>query len=190
MNRMTREAQVELQQLSGIIQGIQLSDLPDRRLSLFSRTNDKLDTSAIYRMLKVKGQQNDSSANFIWKNAAPPRVQLFFWLLMKGRIQCRSNLHRKKIVDSPNCTACGAAHETPEHIIFQCPIAKQFWQALGVLHSDSSRCCDWHSNQKIQGIPDDQYNAFVILCCWQLWKRRNAFVFRDESISVRQLLIS
>jgi hypothetical protein len=36
----------------------------------------------------------------IWKNAAPARVQIFIRLLTQRRIRCRSNLHRKKIMDS------------------------------------------------------------------------------------------
>jgi hypothetical protein len=104
-----------------------LCDQPDTRLSPFSCSRDKLDTSAIYRLLKAKGQQNDPASSFIWKNAMPPRVQMFFWLLLKGRIQCRSNLFRKHIVDSPACLICDADQETPDHLIFQCPIAAQFW---------------------------------------------------------------
>jgi hypothetical protein len=86
VNRMSNEALLELQQLNAIIQDSQLSDQPDTRISVFSRTKDKLDTSAIYRLLKAKGQENDPTSTFIWKNAAPPQVQLFFWLLLKGRI--------------------------------------------------------------------------------------------------------
>jgi len=126
VNRLSSQAQHELQQLNVILQQSQLSDQPDTRLSAFSRTKDKLDTSAIYRLLKAKGQENDATSSFIWKNAAPPRVQLFFWLLLKGKIQCPSNLYRKKIVDSPACSICGADHETPDHVIFQCPIAVHF----------------------------------------------------------------
>jgi len=40
----------------------------------FSRTKDKLDTSAIYKLLKAQGQENDPTSSFIWKNAAPPWV--------------------------------------------------------------------------------------------------------------------
>jgi len=115
---------------------------------------------------------------------------MFFWLLLKGRIQCRSNLFPKKIVDSPACLICGAAHETPDHIIFQCPIAVQFWSAIGIQSTSGLQCSNWQNIQKIRGIPDDQYSAFVILCCWQLWKRRKASVFRDEQINLRQLILS
>jgi hypothetical protein len=190
INRMSSQAQVELQQLHVILQQhLLLSDQPDMRLSAFSRSRDKLDTLAIYRLLKAKGQQNDPISSFIWKNAAPPRVQMFFWLLLKGRIQCRSNLFRKHIVDSPACLICGVDQETLDHLIFQCPIAAQFWSQIRLQSSSNLQCGNWHNIQKIRGIPDEQYSAFVLLCCWQLWKRRNAFVFRDEQITIRQLIL-
>jgi hypothetical protein len=75
-------------------------DKPDKRQSQFSRTADRLDTSTIYRLLKAMGQSSDPASTFIWKNAVPPWVQLFTRLLIRGRIQCRTNLYHKKIVDS------------------------------------------------------------------------------------------
>ena len=42
---------------------------------------------------------------------------------------------------------------------------------------------------RVSGIPDDQYSAFIMMCCWVLWKRRNAFVFRDEVIPIRTIFL-
>jgi len=42
---------------------------------------------------------------------------------------------------------------------------------------------------KVSSIPDEQYIAFVALCCWQLWKRRNAFVCREQQSSIQQLFL-
>lgn len=86
VNRLSPHAQQELQLLIEIVQQTTLSAHPDRRLSPFSRSPDKLDTSTIYKLLKAKGQPDDPASTFIWKNAAPPRVQLFIWFLTKGRM--------------------------------------------------------------------------------------------------------
>ena len=32
------------------------------------------------------------------------------------------------------------------------------------------------------------FETFVLLCCWQLWKRRNGVVFQGEEATVIQLL--
>jgi hypothetical protein len=137
VNRMSAQARDELRQLTTITQGLTLSDEPDTRLSPLSRTKEKLDSSAIYKLLKARGQAADPASSFIWQNAAPPRVQMFIWLLCKGRVQCRANLHRKHIVDSPTCAVCGAAEETAEHIVFHCDFAVQFWSAFGLQSSQN-----------------------------------------------------
>jgi hypothetical protein len=190
VNRLSPQAQQELQLLTVIVQQTTLSTEQDLRLSPFSKSPDKLDSSTIYKLLKAKGQPGDSASAFIWKNAAPPRVQLFIWLLTKGRIQCRSNLFKKRVVDSPNCLVCGAADESPDHIIFECLIAVQFWCALGVQADQHNHANQLHCMAPPPQCPQDQFSAFVALCCWQLWKRRNGVVFREEHLNLRNLLLS
>jgi hypothetical protein len=190
VNRMSAQARDELRQLTTITQGLTLSDETDTRLSPLSRTKEKLDSSAIYKLLKARGQAADPASSFIWQNAAPPRVQMFIWLLCKGRVQCRANLHRKHIVDSPTCAVCGAAEETAEHIVFHCDFAVQFWSAFGLQSSQNLGSSNLHCIQTIGNLPDAQYNTFIILCYWQLWKRRNGFVFRGEALNLRQVILS
>lgn len=138
----------------------------------------------------ANGQPKNPASQFIWQNSAPPRVQMFIWLLIRGRIQCRRNLFLKKIVDSPSCLACGATEECPDHIVFHCPIAAQFWSSIGVPCNPDQRVNNLQNLQKPSSIPNDQSNAFIALCCWQLWKRRNGVVFRDERLSLRNLLLA
>jgi hypothetical protein len=92
--------------------------IEDTRQSPFIYDQGKLDTSAIYKLLKARGQNSDPTSEFIWRNASPPRVQLFMWLAVKGRIQCRFNLFRKHIVDNPSCMIYGSLEETTEHLLF------------------------------------------------------------------------
>jgi hypothetical protein len=115
---------------------------------------------------------------------------LYVWLIIKGRIQCGSNLHRKRIIDSPACSVCGAAQETPDHLFFQCPFAVQFWSGLGFQSVQNLQTSNLHCIRKLPSFPEDQYSAFISMCCWQLWKRRNRVVFRDEHQSIRNLLLS
>jgi hypothetical protein len=115
--RLTPQASSELASVQAAISNQVLTQTPDQRLSFFSNGDHNLDSGAIYRMLKARGQSQDAKAAFVWKNSAPPRVQLFVWLLMHKRIQCRTMLFKKHIVDSPTCEICQAADESPEHIM-------------------------------------------------------------------------
>jgi hypothetical protein len=95
-----------------------------------------------------------------------------------------TNLIKKRIVDNTVCEICNEAEETPEHIIFGCPAARQFWEAVQI-HTQA----DW-SIQKLQEIqrpehlPTKHFGTFLILCCWHIWKRRNNAVFRGDRTSL------
>ena len=121
--RLSNQTTLELHQIRGIVDQTSLSQGNDRRKSQFDCGQGKLDSFSIYRLLKARQQAADPTSDFIWKNSVPPRIQFFMWLVSKGRIQCRANLFRKKVVDSPGCEICGAAEETTDHIIVRCPVS-------------------------------------------------------------------
>ncbi|OEL15159.1 hypothetical protein BAE44_0023823, partial [Dichanthelium oligosanthes] len=41
---------------------------------------------------------------------------------------------------------------------------------------------------KPEHVPAEHYAAFILLCCWQLWNRRNGVIFRNEVSTLRQTL--
>ncbi|KAF8691996.1 hypothetical protein HU200_039941 [Digitaria exilis] len=43
-------------------------------------------------------------------------------------------------------------------------------------------------NGQAAHLPAEHHDAFVLLCCWQLWKRRNGVIFRQETMTLRELL--
>jgi hypothetical protein len=186
--RLSNQAVLELQQVMSIVLQTTLTAGNDRRKSQFDTGRGKLDSSSIYCLLKAKQHAADPSSKFIWKNSVPPRIQFFMWLLSKGRIQCRANLYRKKIVQDQHCEACGASEETTDHIILHCPFARDFWNEIGIADTTQIMAREIHEISAISGLPTTQYNTFIALCCWQLWKRRNALVFRNEVLSLRQIL--
>ena len=145
-----------------VIEQTILSDNDDDQRQLWSGQ-----TGLVCYPQTAEGQR--PSLGFIWKNAAPPRVQLFTWLLIKGTIQCRANLYKKHVVDKPACLSCGAAEETPQHIIFHCPKAIEFWAVLGVpLPQPGAATRDIPVLLKINSVPAKQHNMLLALCCWQI----------------------
>lgn len=79
------------------------------------------------------------------------------------------------MLDDAACEVCSMEDEDATHILFGCPFAKVFWEAIGAVLPDDV------SAPNLRGItcprlPADHSDAFVLLCCWQLWKRRNGVV--------------
>jgi len=113
-------------------------------------------------------KEPDAWTKFVWHNKAPPRVKFFAWLLSQGRIQCKTLLRRKGVVDNTDCEVCQTAEETPAHIIFGCPCARQFWGAVRI-HTEAT----WsiQALKEIQPpshIPAKYFTTFLLLCCWHI----------------------
>jgi hypothetical protein len=136
----------------------------------------------------ARGQTNDARADFIWKTPAPPRVQLFICLLLQRRIQCRSILFKKHIVDNLSCEICQTAEESPEHIMWGCDLGKQVWSKLGIVFLQDSDVSALYSISPPTGVPLDLFPTFIVLVCWQIWKARNAKIFSNETQTLAQVL--
>ena len=152
------------------------------------KKNGELDSSLLYNALKTAHSNPDAWAKFIWHNKAPPRVKFFAWLLSQGRIQCKTVLRKKGVVDNTICEICQATEETPAHIIFGCNYARQFWGAIRIQTE-----ADWliqaiKELQPPNHIPAKYFTTFVLLCCWHIWKRRNNAVFRKDRTALNTAL--
>ncbi|CAD6240390.1 unnamed protein product [Miscanthus lutarioriparius] len=122
-------------QVTEIIEQQQLQEGRDRRQSPLIKPNGDLDTFMLYRALKTADSNPEPWAKFVWNNKAPPRVKFFAWLLSQGRLQCKANLARKRIVEGPVCDICHAADETADHVIFGCP-ADDSCEGIAVFRND------------------------------------------------------
>jgi hypothetical protein len=69
-----------------------------------------------------------------------------------------------------------------------CSYAKMFWQAIGIQILADLEVSQLHRVERPTNIPKAEFSSFIHLCCWQLWKRRNALVFRQEAASLKCLL--
>jgi hypothetical protein len=115
---------------------------------------------------------------------------MFMWLLTQRRIQCRTVLHRKNVLPNTICEVCNELDETPEHIMGGCAVSKQLWQRLGLTAMTTAAMTDIHQLIPLAGVPNTEFSVFVALACWQLWKMRNAAVFRIETQTLDQVLLA
>jgi hypothetical protein len=163
-------------------------DTDDQRNSPFADTSGKLFTSALYAVLKSRGAKAGSANSAFWRTCAPPRVQFFGWLLVHGWVQCETSLLQRKVVQDSTCELCNREPETASHLIFHCAFAASFWQTLGFQLLATLGVQDIPQLPRPDTIPATHFDTFVLLCCWQLWKRRNGIIFRQETMSLRQTM--
>ena len=90
---------------------------------------EPFDSRGLYKLLKSRDGNPLPAASFVCDSSAPKGVQFFTWFLIQDRIQSRSNLLRKKVVDTAVCEIC--QEEIAEHVIKGCPFAREFWAKIG-----------------------------------------------------------
>ncbi|CAN6345376.1 unnamed protein product [Urochloa humidicola] len=184
--RISRPAQEELQKLGEVLALVSLRSGEDHRTSALTAKDGVLRAGPVYKLLMATtGPQPRDFSDFVWKNRAPPRVQFFAWLLVQERIQCRTNLLKKHIVQDASCELCSQA-EDPDHIIFRCSFANQAWTKLGIDPSECTVRALW-TVPRPTIVPAKHYHVFLLLISWHLWKHRNAVVFNNEPASLARL---
>ena len=84
-----------------------------------------------YKLLK-EGPAAPKHFNQIWKNAAVPRYKVFFWLLLKDRLNRRELLQRKTMhLPCYNCVLCNSNFiETSLHLFWDCPFSLACWDSV------------------------------------------------------------
>ena len=166
MPRLTPEATGELAVLEGKLSQVMLCDVWDLRHSPFADEDGKLHTKDLYALLKCIGASANSSFGTFWSSCAPPRVQFFAWLLVHEKIQCKTNLVRRKILLEDTCELCGRCPESAMHLLFHCDFAASFWWALGFVIPADLEARSIRQLPRPAHVERNHYDTFLLLCCW------------------------
>jgi hypothetical protein len=188
--RLTAAGERLLPALLALIDGVSLTSVPDYRvLSRCRKKSGNLDTSAFYKLRTWGGVEVPYHA-FVWKNFAPSKVQFFAWLLSRSRVQSRAALLKKKILSAAEagCPICSDPLETANHIFFGCSFVQRFWAAAGFQFPADADVKLLYRYDAPAAVPKGSACTFTLLCLWNLWKHRNAVVFRGQSPCLPLLL--
>lgn len=62
--------------------------------------------------------------------SAPPKVKLFFWLALHGRIWTADRRKRHGLQDLADCALYGQEDKTVDHLLVSCVYARELWRHL------------------------------------------------------------
>jgi hypothetical protein len=119
----------------------------------------------------------------LWKISAPPRVKLFFWLVMHGRCWTTHRRWRHGLQESSSCIICDQAEETMDHIILGCVFSREVWSSCLkgfplqdlVLIQEGDIMLWWTDSRRRLPKPIRRgFDSLFFLVRWTLWKERNA----------------
>lgn len=182
--RLSNAASMELLELQALVSPTQLNeDAPDSRV--FRHNLKPLSTKEHY-MLSFDASEDDPFATEIWHNLAPPKCKFFLWLLHRRRLNTNGYLSHCNMRPDGECPFCSGLEDC-SHLFLSCPRARSLWSHLNF---DLTMVYDieqvWSTNP-LQEL-DQRIRSTVLTCIlWNLWKCRNAKVFRSEDDSNAQI---
>jgi hypothetical protein len=128
----------------------------------------------------------------VWKSAATPTAKLFCWLALRYRLWTSDMRFRHGLQDaSVACFTCLQEEDNVDHILMQCPYARDVWfkclqstrLQIQEPHQDSVLEEWWlESRQRVSKLDRRKYDSMIALVARSLWKQRNARVFNNARL--------
>ncbi|KAK3189625.1 hypothetical protein Dsin_029186, partial [Dipteronia sinensis] len=127
----------------------------------------------------------------------PPKVEVFTWQLLKGRILVRNVLSRLGMnqMVSIDCPICSTEIETIDHIFLHCAWSSQLWATCmgwwGISFCTTLTVNDWVNGWNglcpFLNMKRD-WNLLFFAMVWTIWEFRNNVVFggKDANSSMAQ----
>jgi hypothetical protein len=189
----------EFVNLWGLLQDVHLPhDVPDTITWKF--TNDgKYSASSAYKM-QFEGLVSTSLNSTVWKVWAPPKCKFFAWLVMQNRVWMADRLQRRGWENCGNCPLCNQVQETADHLMYKCRFTLRVWKEILAwcgIHDRSPESWinepnvdAWWTNIALgRGQHRKALASLLMLISWEVWKERNARVFRHH-ISATNVIIA
>ncbi|WVZ83433.1 hypothetical protein U9M48_030579, partial [Paspalum notatum var. saurae] len=158
----TEEQLTEFLELWELLEGVQLSDQPDRiRWKLM--------------------------ANAVWKAHAEGKHKFFMWLLIQANILTADKLALRNWLCNPVCVLCDQQQETAVHLCLKCLGGCEFLDE----QSGFTTFCELLQPRGVVGIFSDQpkeqhktISGILMYVAWNVWKERNRRIFEGKSSTI------
>ncbi|XP_020243054.1 uncharacterized protein LOC109821279 [Asparagus officinalis] len=151
-------------------------------------------SSALYNALKpgTKVEWHD----FVWEKLNYPKHSFIVWLAIQNKLLTQDRLHKKGIIQSNQCYLCeGTVEENRDHLFFDCKFSNCVWNGIMEWLKFKWRSADWHmltnwyiSRMRGKGNKQKIKRLALTATIYNIWRERNARIFKKESRSVEQLI--
>ena len=119
--------------------------------------------------------------------------------MTQNRVWTSDRLQRRGWAHSPSCPLCRNAPETALHILAECRYTRRLWNLIAPwaaqptlnpqLWRPSQNTMHWWTNiTSSEHVPRKAACSLSLLVIWEIWRERNARVFRNHETSALGLL--
>jgi hypothetical protein len=179
---LSAEAFGQLLSLQDILANLQLHDHND--IWRCSASSNLFSSQKVYFHL-VGTHQSHPLFSWLWKSKCQPKHKVFFWLLLKNRLNTRSFLRRRSMpLDSFTCDNCILQiEETVIHLFFRCNFARICWLLLGFIPPRTTDLL--HTLMRIRRRLQVPWRLeTIIIMTWYIWRSRNNWILNEIPPSV------
>jgi hypothetical protein len=172
---LSAEAFGQLLSFQDILADFQLHDHND--IWRCSGSSNLFSSQKVYAHL-IGAQQSHPLFSWLWKSKCQPKHKVFFWLLLKDRLNTCSLLRRRSMpLDSFTCDNCILQiEETLIHLFFICNFARRCWLLLGFLPPRNLNLL--HTLLRIRRRLQVPWRLeTIIIMTWCIWRCRNNWIF-------------
>jgi hypothetical protein len=131
-----------------------------------------------------------SMYKLVWKAWAPPKAKNHACLVLQNRLWTTDRLRKWGWDNCGLCPLCKQTEESNNHLFVHCRFTVRIWEQLrdwlGILGLHPRQWTgidihDWWSSL-VEGMSPHQKGLFslALLVVWEIWKERNARVFRNK----------
>ncbi|CAL1398112.1 unnamed protein product [Linum trigynum] len=122
----------------------------------------------------------------IWKWKGPNRIVHFLWLVAHDRLLTNVERKRRKLTTDDRCCFCNAGPENAEHVVKNCPRAKQVWNILGI-KDDYLTVAFPFADWLVKRLHSEKDGLLFGMTAWYLWKQRNESIFQHKTFDAEVL---
>ncbi|XP_016206787.1 uncharacterized protein LOC107647186 [Arachis ipaensis] len=184
-------------QLHDMLRPVKLS--ADREDNLVWKFDNKgiFSTNSFLHVLQLETLSEEitsySFTSSIWKGLVPPRIELFGWFVLVGRVNTRERLSRLGITRQHDsiCVLCKKEIECVHHLFVFCEFTWQVWCVwLRCFHRD------WAIPGSIKGLFESwngtpnrkeeqkRWLTGFFAAIWNVWLERNNRIFNNKEVTV------
>ena len=166
-----------------------MEDQPDS-ISWRWTENGQYTANSAYK-IQFQGTLTKRDMSAVWKAKAQPKCKTFAWIMLQHKILTADNLAKRGWTHDQSCHLCDQEHETSTHLCKDCVFTREVWHHLsGWLHISNLPPFErfrspygwWRAAlRKIDKLLRYQFSGLVLVFWWNIWKERNARVFRATS---------
>ena len=129
----------------------------------------------------------------------PPKCKFFAWLVINNRIWTADRLQKRGWPNCNMCPLCKQVQESAAHLLFKCRYTVRVWNMikawLGLhdIYPQNWAMVDtvknwWSANASNRTQSRRPLTCLMLLVSWEIWKERNARVFRNVAVPVGVLV--